>query len=67
MRRPPPLHETELRRQHDLVAPTRDRLPDELLIRADRKISAVSMKVTPSSIARWMVRMDSASSLPAPP
>ncbi|WP_420803655.1 beta-galactosidase [Saccharothrix deserti] len=30
------------------------------------QISAVSMRVTPRSSARWMVRMDSASSVPAP-
>ena len=29
-------------------------------------VSAVSRKVTPRSSARWMVRMDSASSVPAP-
>jgi hypothetical protein len=56
----------ELGRQHDLVAAALDRPADEFLVGEGPVDLGAVEKVTPRSSARWMVRMDSASSLPAP-
>lgn len=57
---------TELGGQHDLVPAPLDSPAHQLLVRVGPYASAVSMWVTPRSSALWIVRVDAASSLPAP-
>ena len=57
-----PADDPELGGQHHLVAAFDDGPADQLLVGAGPYMSDVSRKVTPSSIARWIVAMDSGSS-----
>ena len=56
----------ELRGEHDLVTTTLDRLADQLLIGEGAVDLGGVDEGDPETSARWMVRIDSASSVPAP-
>jgi len=55
----------ELRREHDLVSAAAIALPTSFSFSPTPYMSAVSRKLTPSSSARWIVAIDSSSSIPA--
>ena len=54
---------TELGGEGYPIPPVRYRLADEPLVGKGPSMSAVSRKVTPISIARWIVAIDSSSSV----